>query len=82
MVETANLGHKGTPVNDYQHADEIEPNSPLDFALGIFGLAGLLVCVIRKMDGNAVHFEAFAGGFLISMAVVGTAACATIAYAY
>ena len=50
--------------------------------LGVFGLAGLLVCVIRKMDGNAVNFHAFAGGFLISMAVVGIASCAVIAYTY
>ena len=74
VVETANLGHKGTPVDDH-----VEENSALDFGLGVFGLLGLVVCLIRKSDGASINFVAFGTGFVVSTLVVVVATCAVVA---
>ena len=55
-----------------------EYNSFLDFALGVFGVLGLIVCLIRKQDGSEINFVAFTVGFLVSAAIGAVAVCAAI----
>lgn len=57
-----------------------DENSFLDFGLGIFGLLGLMVCLIRKSDGASINFVALGTGLVVSTLVAVMTTCAVVAF--